>query len=1252
MMPARPQSARTEPRRSLGAMMRLGAAASALGLGAGAAWGLPGGSPRFLLLTDPAITCIATECGCGTADLLARLDAPAGSAIAMPSLASGVLITALQSGTTVVVPEQASSALVDALGDAELAQLRAAIQSGGRLLVLGDAADHDERLLRALLPATRPMGVASSFAQSFPRAAAVPQPLAGLAPALGSQAGVYPVGGWTGAEVLYGDMYAAGAAIARVGNGAIGFVATDFANPDCPGENTLGDWGDVTIAVASYLADFTAGAPCDLVGAGDPCADDDGDMVPNGLDRCPGIAGDAASGGCPAEVALRQPRAVATPPIELVPFGGTAAGAISKRLLAPAVVGSVVRVHASVDAPLLQPNQVVTFRIGAREIEVPNAPGGSFACGWRTSVIEMPAAEFNALLAAEGDSIAFSASTTAQTFAGCSFTCYAQCVIQAAGEPMAGSDADGDGQPIESDRCPLAAGTVADNDGDQWTDVNDAYACDAARAAADAGFSEAALDAFLSGATAASVDGTGMTQSKLCVVGDRCAGIIANGVTGTFTIRRDVNAAQIEAILGRVQPLTSFVGGAQVTIDAALMGDVQLVKVAAAINCVAHVENLLVTRTLTPETIAALVGKASAGEVTVDATLMSPAQLGAAVSGSATVAIIGTIRIDAGIAAPQIGEIVSMAVPGSATIRFDTAGMSGAQTAAVHAAIAALVAANGGSNPFCDTTDADGDGFAVDACIAANLDCDDTRFLYVDADGDGFGSNVPAPCGIAQRGDICPSDPAKRTPGYCGCGSPETDSDASGTPDCADGEVVLSLAPLALPATDAPFVVRVQTSEALAPGMVFTGLQLAMYFDTEWLELVAVQPIEGGPLNMPIATMIDNDLGTLRYAIGVGPDAEPTGAAAGLVDLVFAIKQAPLCGRASLLGFTSFGPFGNLLAARLPGMDGEVVVPVAVDRDNADLDTLPPVMTGIPAAIAEVPTDVGRAQGAFIATTPSVTASDLCGGGLPVVLDILYPGATAPVHAWPADGVFPTGSTLVTWTASDASGNVARAERTIVVGDYQLLDVTIALGGFLQGPTTRVIRIDGAGGTEPWSMDIPVTFPRTTAGQLGSSVTLTGLQVSPRATQDCIAVKSIDHSLAAAMTPVVAGNRLAVSTMLRQGDCDDSNAVDIYDFSIFVASRSNASSFVRSPDQAANFNADARIDTVDFSFISLAFFESGESCAAGAAAPPRVERVSVKELRRRGLGELAVADLNGDGWVDLRDVQRFVGGSGAAPSVE
>jgi hypothetical protein len=39
--------------------------------------------------------------------------------------------------------------------------------------------------------------------------------------------------------------------------------------------------------------------------------------------------------------------------------------------------------------------------------------------------------------------------------------------------------------------------------------------------------------------------------------------------------------------------------------------------------------------------------------------------------------------------------------------------------------------------------------------------------------------------------------------------------------------------------------------------------------------------------------------------------------------------------------------------------------------------------------------------------------------------------------------------------------------------------------------------------------------------------------------------------------------------------------------------------------------------------------------------------VSVKELKRSGNGHLAVADLNRDGWVDLRDIQMYMQGGGA-----
>ncbi|KAL6079436.1 Thrombospondin [Balamuthia mandrillaris] len=34
--------------------------------------------------------------------------------------------------------------------------------------------------------------------------------------------------------------------------------------------------------------------------------------------------------------------------------------------------------------------------------------------------------------------------------------------------------------------------------------------------------------------------------------------------------------------------------------------------------------------------------------------------------------------------------------------------------------------------------------------------------------------------------DLCPEDPNKSEPGFCGCGEPETDSDGDGTPDCVD----------------------------------------------------------------------------------------------------------------------------------------------------------------------------------------------------------------------------------------------------------------------------------------------------------------------------------------------------------------------------------------------------------------------------------------------------------------------------------
>jgi hypothetical protein len=50
-------------------------------------------------------------------------------------------------------------------------------------------------------------------------------------------------------------------------------------------------------------------------------------------------------------------------------------------------------------------------------------------------------------------------------------------------------------------------------------------------------------------------------------------------------------------------------------------------------------------------------------------------------------------------------------------------------------------------------------------------------------------------------------------------------------------------------------------------------------------------------------------------------------------------------------------------------------------------------------------------------------------------------------------------------------------------------------------------------------------------------------------------------------------------------------------------------------------------------------WQNGESCSSGFTQPPLVTRISVKELRRMGLGHLAIADRNRDGWIDARDIE-------------
>ncbi len=100
------------------------------------------------------------------------------------------------------------------------------------------------------------------------------------------------------------------------------------------------------------------------------------------------------------------------------------------------------------------------------------------------------------------------------------------------------------------------------------------------------------------------------------------------------------------------------------------------------------------------------------------------------------------------------------------------------------------------------------------------------------------------------------------------------------------------------------------------------------------------------------------------------------------------------------------------------------------------------------------------------------------------------------------------------------------------------------------------------------------------------------------------------------------------------GDSNDDNLVDILDFGHFVSDRGAG----KTAQSRSNFDRNLFVNNGDFGFISINFLRTGDLCGGGYTGNAPIERVSVKDLRRAGLGHMAAADINNDGWVDASDM--------------
>ena len=517
-------------------------------------------------------------------------------------------------------------------------------------------------------------------------------------------------------------------------------------------------------------------------------------------------------------------------------------------------------------------------------------------------------------------------------------------------------------------------------------------------------------------------------------------------------------------------------------------------------------------------------------------------------------------------------------------------------------------------------------------CDGSNLESDaiDRTTYYADTDGDGAGDASTATLSCTQAagyvtvaGDTCTNDANKLAPGGCGCGTPDTDANADGNPDCYG-----QIAALTLAADQTYYAAGEQVLVRVNMGVSGTGLRaadLSIVFDSSRLELVSATPVAGSAFSIAGAQAIDNNSvpGTLRFNVQV-PSANPANTAAvGLANLVFNVRAgAGFCATSSLV---TFGTVGGL-ASSLTTTTTVPMVPQVSALGSISLLAQAPAISGTPANFSGA-SDAGTVLGAFIAA-PTVVATDFCGSALPLVTLVTYPNAST-ASAWPANGMFPVGVTTIDWTTTDALNQVTSITRTVTVSDYQLLDLTVNLFGSILQNSTRTVRIK-----------IGATSQLHEVVTVAGVGTVTGIQVPVVGSIPCLLAKDTQHSVSNAASASVVGVRYAASVVLTQGDSNDDDLIDILDFGVFLGDRgADATRRGRS-----NFNSDLAVNNGDFGFISLRFLLSGDTCGAFDAPGQPLSRISVRELRRRGLGNMTKADFNRDGWVDTTDMTIYMQG--------
>lgn len=524
-----------------------------------------------------------------------------------------------------------------------------------------------------------------------------------------------------------------------------------------------------------------------------------------------------------------------------------------------------------------------------------------------------------------------------------------------------------------------------------------------------------------------------------------------------------------------------------------------------------------------------------------------------------------------------------------------------------------------GPTPGCD----DGNPCTTDAClngVCASTDVNG-RFCNVDTDCPGDSTCVNNACECTAVTYELIASPGSQT--VAGCYS--------------TGEVI---------------TVRVELGPRgvsnISPQPII-GAQFFLDFDPTTMAVLDIQPGSTidptSPFAVELREGVNSGLGTIDYLVGVNFGQPGTRDPATVAVIRFQVTAE--C--TAFVAFRFNGPNGE--SNRLATSGGTKIDPILIDPAPYKVNDNAPVLAGCPTDLT-LPPDPRRLTATV--NWPAPTATDGC-----------EPGGVAVICTPASGSVFNAGVTPVTCRSTDSCGRESTCSFNVTVAPPELqvsLDLSPSMGA---GPLTRCITFDlwdcnAASGSNHSTVEQALTFTNGRAS--GVTVPI------PGGPWTCLTARDRLHTLRSTAadfstpdgilyTATFLSSRASGGHWLIGGNLNDDAFIDILDFGVFFPrflTQATVSTPCGSTGPDANVNGDGLVDLLDLVFVSgnsLLASEVG-CCGGGIAAVGEgpITSITVRELRSRGLGYMAAADVNRDGVLDLNDLVAVM--SGDIPPVD